>query len=405
VNTPDRNVPLGYLRTFLTVLVVAHHALLAYHPYAPPAPKSLDSSLIWGAFPIVDSQRWPGVDLFVGFNDSFFMALMFLISGVFAWPSLVRKGALQFIGDRLRTIGIPFLVSAGLFAPLAYSATYVALQSPTRPFWRDWLSLGSWPAGPAWFLWVLVVFGGAIAIVYKAAPNAISAIGRFCGRLSTRPVVLFGAIVVASAIAYLPMAAAFTPMHWAKFGPFFVQTSRLLLYAVYFFIGAALGSYGIDRGILSSDGKLARRWPLWIFASLLMFVIGIATLLAILSTMKNGGPSPMLSAFGNLMFVMLCTSASFAALAVFLRFAKKSNRVLDHLSANAFGIYLVHYFCVTWLQLALLDAPLSGPAKGTIVFTGALLASWAMSAAFRSVRGSDEGRSREGVPLFTHSAR
>ena len=85
------NVPLGYLRTFLTLMVVAHHAVLAYHPYAPPRPKSLGESMIWGAFPVVDTARWPGIEFFVGFNDTFFMSLMFLISGVFGWSSLERK--------------------------------------------------------------------------------------------------------------------------------------------------------------------------------------------------------------------------------------------------------------------------------------------------------------------------
>ena len=77
--------------------------------------------------------------------------------------------------------------------------------------------------------------------------------------------------------------------------------------------------------------------------------------------------------------------------AVFLRFAKKANRIVDSLSANAFGIYVLHYFCVSWLQLALLDAPMSGAAKGTTVFIGALFASWAMSAAFRSARKMARG--------------
>src|SRR5689334_11058852 len=84
------NVALGYLRAFITLLVLAHHAVLAYHPYAP-APSSHFSSqpLMWAAFPIVDTQRWRGIDLFVGFNDIFFMSLMFFLSGLFVWPSLV----------------------------------------------------------------------------------------------------------------------------------------------------------------------------------------------------------------------------------------------------------------------------------------------------------------------------
>lgn len=402
----DRNVPLGYLRTFLTLLVVAHHAVLAYHPYAPPAPtKTLDSSLIWAAFPIVDAQRWPGIDLFVAFNDSFFMALMFLISGVFAWSSLARKGAVQFVRDRARTLGLPFLLSAGLLAPLAYYPTWLALQSPSHSFWREWLSLGSWPAGPAWFLWVLLAFAGLAAAVYAIAPNVFTTIGRISGRLAARPIVLFGAFAIVSAIAYLPMAAAFTPIAWVKAGPFFVQISRLLLYGAYFFIGAAFGALGVDRGILASDGKLARRWPLWIVASLVMFVVGIASFLVILSTMAKGGPGPILSAFGNFVFVLMCGASSFACLAVFLRFAKKANRIVDSLSANAFGIYLLHYFCVSWLQLALLDAPMSGAAKGTTVFMGALLASWAMSAAFRWVRKIACGaESRSTLPAHGTSA-
>ena len=252
----DRNVPLGYLRTFLTILVVAHHAVLAYHPYAPATPSNaLDGkSLIWAAFPIVDAQRWPGIDLFVAFNDSFFMALLFLISGVYAWPSLMRKGAASFVRDRARTLGIPFLLSAGLLAPLAYYPAYLSLQSPSRSFWGEWLSLGSWPAGPAWFLWVLLAFGGLTAAVFAVAPKVFTAIGRLSGRLAARPIVLFGAFVIVSAIAYLPMAAAFTPMHRMKAGPFFVQTSRLLLYGVYFFIGTAFGALGVDRGILAADG-------------------------------------------------------------------------------------------------------------------------------------------------------
>src|SRR5262245_2264807 len=75
---PTYSVALGYLRAFVTLLVLAHHAVLAYHPYAPPPSAKFNAQpLMWTAFPIVDSQRWRGIDFFVGFNDSFFMSLMF----------------------------------------------------------------------------------------------------------------------------------------------------------------------------------------------------------------------------------------------------------------------------------------------------------------------------------------
>src|SRR5687768_5239685 len=167
---PERNAPLGALRTFLTLLVVAHHALLAYHPFAPPPPESLVSQpRMWRAFPIVDSQRWAAASLLVGFNDTFFMSLMFLVSGVFAWPSLTRKGAGTFLRDRLLKLGLPFVVSAALFAPLAYYPTFLSLGPQGVPFSRQWLSLGQWPAGPAWFLWVLLAFGLLASLLYAVA--------------------------------------------------------------------------------------------------------------------------------------------------------------------------------------------------------------------------------------------
>src|SRR5262245_41391838 len=116
---PTFSIALGYLRAFIILLVLAHHAVLAYHPYAPPpSPQFNAPPFMWAVFPIVDSQRCRGIDLFVGFNDTFFMSLMFFLSGVFVWPSLSRKGAGRFLKDRLLRLGLPFLVSAAVLAPL-----------------------------------------------------------------------------------------------------------------------------------------------------------------------------------------------------------------------------------------------------------------------------------------------
>ena len=57
---------------------------------------------------------WAGLGLFTGFNDDFFMSLMFFISGLFVWSSLQRKGSASFVRDRLRRLGIPFLFATGM---------------------------------------------------------------------------------------------------------------------------------------------------------------------------------------------------------------------------------------------------------------------------------------------------
>ena len=389
--TPSRrDVPLGYLRTFLTLVVVAHHAALAYHPFAPPPASSLTARpLLWTAFPVVDAQKWPGAALFVGFNDTFFMSLMFLISGVFAWPSLLRKGSAAFARDRAIKLGVPFVVAAAVLSPLAYYPSYLATgaRSGLRPFLTEWLTLGTWPSGPAWFLWVLLAFGLAAALVHHAFPAVGPAWGRLSAGLSGRPGMYALALVAASALAYLPMAAAFSPESWANFGPFWVQSSRLLHYGVYFTAGVGLGACGLDRGLLAYDGRLARRWPFWVLASLTAFVLALVALFAILRTYEGGGsgPSALLSALGNFTYVLSCAASSLALLAVFIRFARVEHPVANHLSTNAYGIYLLHYVCVSFLQFTLLGTEVAGGLKMALVFVGAVGLSWAVTMALRKI--------------------
>ena len=123
INAPkgEYNVSIGYLRAFVTLLVVAHHSAIAYATFAPPVAPSLAAQpRWWQAFPIVDPQKWAGASAIVGFNDTFFMALMFLISGLFVWKSIQRKRVAGFLRDRSLRLGIPFVIATAVVAPLAY---------------------------------------------------------------------------------------------------------------------------------------------------------------------------------------------------------------------------------------------------------------------------------------------
>src|SRR5262249_7785516 len=84
------------------------------------------------------------------------------------------------------------------------------------------------------------------------------------------------------------------------------------------------------------------------------------------------------------LFAITCATLSFALVAFFVRFFKRSGPVFDSLSRNAYGIYLLHYVYAIWLQYALLQAPLTGVEKGGIVFAGTLVLSWATTALLRS---------------------
>ena len=362
---------LSYLRTLVTLLVVAHHSALAYLSFKPSV-HGFTTQLWWAAFPVRDAHSWRGLDLFAGWNDVFFMALMFFVSGLFVWPGLRRHGAAGYLRRRFWRLGVPFVVAAGLLAPLAYYPAYLQLGGDDRlgGYARAWLALGKWPAGPAWFLWVLLVFDCVAALGYVALPRVFEALARRVPTAANRPILLFLLLAALSCAAYVPMAFHFGGESWWNWGPFFVQSSRPFHYFVYFAVGLCLGASGTEIPIFASTGRLARRWWLWGLAMVPAF-------LAIVLLIVSG---KFMAA--RLMFSISCAASSLFLIAIVIRFAQRA-RWADSLSANAYGIYLLHYLFVIWIQYAALPWAWPAVAKCAAVAVGATGLSWFTSGLLR----------------------
>jgi len=374
----------GYLRAFITLLVVAHHAMLAYHPFAPPPSTSfLAEPRSWLIFPVSDSAKSMSASLLVGANDLFFMALMFFLSGLFVWHSLERKGTPGFLGERARRLGVPFVAAFLILAPIAYYPSYLLTTStPTLgEFVSAWLSLGILPAGPGWFLWVLLAFDVLTAALFTLAPATGAYLSRLAEGARLRPFRFVALLFALSLLVYLPPVLAVGPMHWATAGPFAVQTSRVLHYLLYFLVGIGVGVYGLDKGLLAVDGGLARRWWAWLAGAMLAFVAATVVVVVSLSPERPALPWDLLN---GVCFVLSCAMSSMAVMAMFLRFARPS-AILDSLRDNAYGIYLVHYAIVTWVQYALLPAPWPGLAKAVVAFGATVALSWFTTAMARQV--------------------
>src|SRR5579875_2549163 len=175
-------------------------------------------------------------------------------------------------------------------------------------------------------------------------------------------------LLAASALAYMPLALLFGAMPWSAFGPFSFQLSRPLLYAVYFGAGIAFGANGVERGLFAPAGPLARRWPLWLVAALAGFLAWMA-LTAL--TIADQGKAPLwLRAADDLSFALACFANCFCVLALALRFLRRRSPLFETLTDNAYGMYLVHYVFVVWLQYALLGAALPAVVKAGAVFAG-----------------------------------
>jgi hypothetical protein len=378
---------LSNLRAYVILIVLGVHSMLAYLGSLPATTQRFDRPPYdWHSFPIIDSQRWFGFDIFCAWNDVFLMSLMFFVSGLFVWPSLERKQAWGFLSDRLLRLGLPLVLAVYLLMPIAlYPAFRIRTLDPSlAEYWRQWTSLPAWPCGPQWFLWQLLGLNIVAAVLYRLAPRTGATFGRLGDWAHAHPLRFLGALLAVSAAAYVPMALIYTPWEWFQIGPFAFQYCRPLHYTAYFFAGVALGARGLDRGLLAADGVLARRWGLTLAGAAAGFLIWILPTAMIQEYYKDSGPLALqlVADFG---FVLGCAGGCAVVLAATLRFARSRSRMLDSLSENAYGMYLVHYVFVVWLQYALLGAALPGIVKAAIVFGGTVLLSWGATLALGSI--------------------
>jgi len=374
-NASTTSLALRNLRGVVIVIVLAFHAMLAYLQWNPAKPAAFDSPpYAWRAFPIIDSSHFFGFDLFCAWQDVYLMSLMFFLSGLFVWPSLQRKNRWGFLRDRLLRLGLPYLFGILILIPIAtYPAYAVTGANPSLSAYYDaWRALPFLPIGPLWFLGQLLIFDVAITSMHWLAPGAVGTLGRWSAKAEDKFTVYFAVLLAVSALAYVPLAIAFTPWAWSASGPFAIQFCRPLLYAVYFLAGVALGATDIERGLLRTGGFLARHWARWLAAALasLFLWMGLTDLTI------NGYTSIPVQLASDLGFVLACATGCFFVIAASLRFATRRSRLLDSLSSNAYGLYLVHYDFVVWLQFALLATALFAAVKAAIVFALTLLLSW-----------------------------
>jgi surface polysaccharide O-acyltransferase-like enzyme len=369
--TADRVVALDRARTFITLLVVLYHAVINYTYFG-----------IGG-----DRMRWLGFDLVVLFCDSFFMAFMFFISGLFVHDSLTRRGAANYIASRAFRLGVPFLISIFVLMPIAYYR-YYHLQFDFLQYYAHMVTTGPWSAGSAWFLWVLLLFDAIAAAVFSIAPRAIAALGRLVESVRNKPLTAFAAFVLFSILIYLPLRITLGESHWSAIGhyPIFIQTSRAPLYAGYFLAGVAVGAAALRKGVLDEGGGIARRWPTWLAVAL----AGYAAILLLVTIHRSGMidlHSPPLwwhTAYG-VAFALFNAAMIFTVPAIFLRFAKHPFRRLDAMQKQAYGIYLLHFIPLIWLQYLVTDPPLPAVVKFAIVFVGTLSASWLATLGLRRI--------------------
>jgi surface polysaccharide O-acyltransferase-like enzyme len=373
---PTRIVAFDRARTFITLLVVLHHSVVNYTHFGNG-----------------DKARWLGFDLIVLFNDSFFMACMFLISGLFVHQSLTQRGPANFLGNRAWRLGIPYLVSIFVLMPLAYYPTFLRYHLPGTTdfnyfhFWWHTLTIGPWPSGPAWFIWVLLAFDAVVALVWSVVPGVFKGLGKAIYALRYRPGFAFIAFLVFSVIVYVPMHLWFGDGAWFEFDgfPLPIQTSRIFLYSGYFLVGIGIGAMDLRSGIFAENSELVARWKIWL-AVALVFYGAILLLVYAHHNWINFNAPPLWWRVGyGFAFALFSGAMAFVEPGLFLRFAKTPLRLLDAMRPSAYGIFLIHYIFIIWIQYVVYDPAWSPFVKFAIVFVGTLAGSWATVVLLRKI--------------------
>ena len=144
------SLALANLRALTILLVVSFHSVLAYLGSQPAAQPAFDAPpYTWRAFPILDSQRWFGFDLYCALLYVFLMPLFFFMSGLFVWQSLSRRGGKAFAYSRAVRIGVPFVLGTAILMPAAHYPVYrvTAADPGWSAFWAHWTALPYWPDG------------------------------------------------------------------------------------------------------------------------------------------------------------------------------------------------------------------------------------------------------------------
>jgi glucan biosynthesis protein C len=374
---------IDYLRSFITVLVVAHHSTLAYTTFARLNP----TVYILSTHPIIDTKRWIGLDIFENFNDVFFMALMFLIGGIFVMKGLQKKGSALFVRDRFYRLFLPFIIAVSSFMLLAYYPAYLNEhpEGGIKKFLIDFFFVEGWPPGPPWFIWVLFLFNLILALFSKKAIPFIQRADHKLQTLKDSPLRVALAFYTLVFVLYVPASWLFGSYTWKSFGPFAFQESRLLLYFGFFIMGTILGATNIGQGIFSKDSGFMKKWPVWVGACILFYLM----LIGLEKLGREGfgeklGEWPSKIIYGIVYAGSTCFS-SLAFLVIFRKFVGQSGRLWDSLCENAYCIYLVHYIFVIWSQYELLNVDLPAVIKFFITFIISLFMSWVISMLLRKI--------------------
>jgi surface polysaccharide O-acyltransferase-like enzyme len=343
-----------WLRVFLSVLVVAHHA---GQPYGPTG----------GAWPVHDpvaQAAWLGP--FFGVNAAFFMGFFFLLAGYFTPASYDRKGDAIFVRDRLTRLGIPLAVVDFIVFPILIYLWTPQNGSFASFYFGDYIGHWHVEMGHLWFVAHLLVYSLLYALWRKVRGERH---GRPLPPPNDRTVALY---TLALAVADVLIRMPFPQDRWVRILWILpTEPAHLPQYASLFVIGI-IAAHGRWLETVSVD--LGARW----------FAIGAVAFGLAGLAIGRGLPVQIVWGFAE---AFVCVGMILGLTVLFRRLFVRGGPVLSALEGNVYGVYIFHWFIVVGIQTATLGLAATASEKFLLVTILAVAASFVVTALARRIPG------------------
>ena len=267
------------------------------------------------------------------FCNTFFMYMLFLLSGYFVPGSVHKKGVMRYIKDRLLRIGVPFL--AGLLL-INNTSILLARLSPASPLADlPWNEMPFNRVGVLWFLVVLFVFD----LLY-CTWHALRGDHFFVDTSIPTPRLkswIISAFVLAIIEVLMTMHAdLWSALARSPLDGLGAQGMHVFTYAFLFFLGCK-ASY--HRWLERLDSHLVMQWFRFSFL-LALSLLGICFVLAFNGSMSDEfGRLYLLTTFLN---PLIGWGVIAYLLIWFQRNEKSCGKWLAVAGVDSFGAYIVH---------------------------------------------------------------
>ena len=275
-----------------------------------------------------------GVDFaIVDLSNTFFMCMLFLISGYFVPRSVAKKGVADYLKSRLRRLGIPFLFGLLVINNLSYLVSQWFQTGLLRG-----IPLAGYPLNHLGVLWFLVVLF-SFDLLYCGWVKIFGDCFRIDDTIP--PPGLFPWLVSAGILAVIEVLMAMQGNFWLKLmnsplDGLGAQGPHIFTYAFLFFLGCKSASH---QWLERLDAHLVVKWfRLSIFLSLLL--LGLCAVLAMNGHLKDEAIGvARLLAFMN---TFIGWGVMGYLLLWFQRHQQSCGQWLATAGVDSFAVYIIH---------------------------------------------------------------